>query len=296
MLMGHRTCRQRVVVLSVLLLVPACGEPAPDDTAPGQLSAALTTTFSSTSPLCPTTTNWGAWSQTSLSTWDSDVKPIVAWIINRTGISSSTYSGHSPSIGRAADWRPHSRDEGTELANWFLANTKSGGTPLGIDYIIWQAQIYLISSGVKPMEDRGSFTQNHCDHIHISFVSSGSVNFDAAATTPWGNPPPPDAGPSEDAKPKPPSQDSASSSRDQGKHDVARHDGGAPPPPVPSDDLGAASPAPQSSSQPSVLVGGCTFMPPEPSGQTSALWLLLLCLSTICLDRFARLRRCQRRR
>jgi hypothetical protein len=289
--MGQRTRCNHVGALSLLLLLPGCGDLEGDDgAAQGRLSAALVSTFSNTSALCPATTSWGAWSQTSLSTWDSDVKPVVSWIVNRTGISSSTYNGHSPSIGRAADWRPHSREEGTQLANWFLANTKSGGTPLGIDYIIWQAQIYLISSGVTKMADRGSFTQNHCDHIHISFVSSGSIAFDAAKTTAWGSSPSPDSGPSKDLKPKPPSPD-ASPSRDQAR---TKSDGGSPP--ATSDlgaafpDLGAADPPPPpgSSATPSGLLGGCAFAPQEQNSQASAPWLFLLLALGAILPRYGR--------
>jgi hypothetical protein len=273
----QETGRHQIVALSALLLLSGCGDLEGDDgAARGHLSAALTTTFAKTNPLCPTTTNWGAWSQTSLTTWDSDVKPVVGWIINRTGISSSTYSGHSPSIGRAADWRPHSRDEGTQLANWFLANTKSGGKPLGIDYIIWQAQIYLISSGVTALADRGSFTQNHCDHIHISFVKSGSVSFDAASTTAWGSAPSPDAGSSHDVKIKPspdatikPSPD-AGASIDQARADLAGGDAGDPLPEA-SDGLGAAP----NSTAPSTLQGGCAVAPRSPD-ETSALGLLVI--------------------
>jgi hypothetical protein len=275
MLMGERTRGYQEIALSFLLLVTGCGEPDREDAAAqGQLSAALSSSaFSNTSGLCPATTKWGAWAQTSLSTWDHDVQPVVRWIIDRTGISSSTYSGHSPSIGRASDWRPHSREEGTQLANWFLANTKSGGTPLGIDYIIWQAQIYLLSSGVKPMEDRGSFTQNHCDHIHISFVKSGSIHFNAASATAWGNVKPSDAGPSSDRNGKL----SSPVDPDASEH-PAGNDAGVSPPTGTSDDLGAASPAsPAQPASPSLdLVGGCSFIPWVASGQTNALWLFLL--------------------
>lgn len=271
--------------LAGLLVLAGCGEP---DEAHGKLAAALSATFSATSPLCPATSSWGAWAQTSLSTWDSDVQPVVQWIINRTGISSSTYSGHSPSIGRAADWRPHSREEGTELANWFLANTKSGGAPLGIDYIIWQAAIYLPSSGgVKPMEDRGSFTQNHCDHIHISFVKKGSVSFVPASTTPWGDPPPPDAGPAKDTSlpslppdaGPPPAQ-----SLDSGPPPSSLDAGGPAPPASPEPTPAPAAPEEEPTTAGGELVGGCALRPADREAAESA-WLLLLGLAALARRR-----------
>ncbi|HEX2315048.1 MAG TPA: hypothetical protein VHJ17_15000 [Thermomonospora sp.] len=41
---------------------------------------------------------------------------------------------------------------------------------LGIKYIIWKQRIYDVrsSGGWKMMSDRGSITQNHFDHVHIS--------------------------------------------------------------------------------------------------------------------------------
>jgi hypothetical protein len=275
--MSQQACTRRVIALGLLLSFSGCGEPEGEDgAAQGQIGSALVSTFSNTSALCPATTSWGAWSQTSLSTWDSDVKPVVAWIISRTGISSSTYTGHSPSIGRAADWRPHSREEGTQLANWFLANTKTGGTPLGIDYIIWQAQIYLISSGVTQMADRGSFTQNHCDHVHVSFADS--ISFDSAKTTAWGTSSSSDAGPSKDAKHKPPSSDAHRSEHSAG------NDSGASSQPTTSEDLGSDDLPPTSylSSPPSTLMGGCSFMPQGRGDPTDPPWLLLLLLGAIC--------------
>jgi hypothetical protein len=256
-----------------LLALGACG--APDDDEQAGWRQTSSASFAGVVGLCPSTSNWGAWSQTSLSTWDSDVKPVVQWIINTTGISSSTYSGHDPSIGRAADWRPHSRDEGTKLANWFLANTKSSGAPLGIKYIIWQAQIFQPSSGVKTMADRGSFTQNHCDHVHISFVPSGSVQFDAAQVTPWNDTAP---DPKPDAKPKTPdrgSSDTRALRADGGSADAgvlvqtASSDASS----VPM----AASPAPELST--SALVGGCSLVPARANG----LWLVLAFLAFLAL-------------
>jgi hypothetical protein len=50
------------------------------------------------------------------------------------------------------------------LANWEHYNVK---------YIIWQQRINF-GSGWQPMEDRGSPTQNHFDHVHVSFNPESS--------------------------------------------------------------------------------------------------------------------------
>ena len=42
---------------------------------------------------------------------------------------------------------------------------------LGISYVIWRQRINF-GSGWKPMEDRGSPTANHMDHVHVSFESA----------------------------------------------------------------------------------------------------------------------------
>jgi MYXO-CTERM domain-containing protein len=254
------------LALGLLLAFSRCSG---DGVSRGQ--RALTTVFDGVVDLCPATTDWGAWDQTPISTWDADVQPIVSWIIARTGISCSTYDGHSPTIGRAADWRPHSRDEGTALANWFVQNTKSGGAPLGIDYIIWQAQIYQLSTGVKTLADRGSFTQNHCDHVHVSF--DDPVSFDSAATTPWGTAPPPDAALPRDAKVQP--------SREAGPLlDRAGSEAATPPP-----DEGSAPLAP--STEP--LTGGCAV---APGGAPSGLVLVLVALVGVWARRWVSSCRC----
>lgn len=39
---------------------------------------------------------------------------------------------------------------------------------LGIKYIIWKQRIWYPGGGWKSMEDRGSVTENHYDHVHVS--------------------------------------------------------------------------------------------------------------------------------
>ncbi|MDR0417411.1 MAG: hypothetical protein LBH76_08910 [Propionibacteriaceae bacterium] len=83
---------------------------------------------------------------------------------------------------RAGDWGEHGRglaldvmipgwggagaELGAEIAAWFQTNSGA----LGVDYIIWRQRFWQVGmSGWQPMGDRGSPTQNHMDHVHISF-------------------------------------------------------------------------------------------------------------------------------
>lgn len=85
----------------------------------------------------------------------------------------STYVGHSPSAELALDI-PTSKSYGTAevdpgtygetLAAWALQNQAK----YRIDYVIHRQRINS-GTGWRAMEDRGSITQNHFDHVHVSF-------------------------------------------------------------------------------------------------------------------------------
>jgi len=80
------------------------------------------------------------------------------------------------SLGRACDFMLSSGgimpaasavQKGFDIAAWAQANASR----LGIMYIIYRQRIWdvrMASSGWVPMEDRGSITANHYDHVHIS--------------------------------------------------------------------------------------------------------------------------------
>ncbi|WP_435203274.1 hypothetical protein [Janibacter sp. GS2] len=53
---------------------------------------------------------------------------------------------------------------GDQIAAWLQQN--AGG--LNITYVIWEQRIWTPGGSWKPMEDRGSATQNHFDHVHVS--------------------------------------------------------------------------------------------------------------------------------
>lgn len=60
---------------------------------------------------------------------------------------------------------------GNSIAEFLLANKSR----LGVTYVIWQ-QRYNDGNGWSYMEDRGSSTANHYDHVHVSFSSYGATN------------------------------------------------------------------------------------------------------------------------
>lgn len=60
-----------------------------------------------------------------------------------------------------------SGDPGWAIAEYLQANAGS----LGVEYIIYSQQIWSVdraSEGWRPMEDRGSTTANHYDHVHVT--------------------------------------------------------------------------------------------------------------------------------
>jgi len=89
----------------------------------------------------------------------------------------STYEGHSPTASRALDnlvsdvYGKVPTDDnalGDALAAWALEHQEE----FAITYVIWR-QRYNDGRGWDPMEDRGSITQNHYDHVHVSFEAEG---------------------------------------------------------------------------------------------------------------------------
>lgn len=69
--------------------------------------------------------------------------------------------------GRAVDFMVYSDAAlGNQIADYSISNMAANG----ISYVIWQQQIY--GDGNQQwvgMEDRGSITANHYDHVHVSF-------------------------------------------------------------------------------------------------------------------------------
>lgn len=69
--------------------------------------------------------------------------------------------------GLAVDLMTSDPANGDAIADFVLANQER----FGVTYVIWQ-QRYNDGSGWSPMEDLGSPTANHYDHVHVSFAAN----------------------------------------------------------------------------------------------------------------------------
>ena len=91
-----------------------------------------------------------------------------------TGASSfGTYPGHSPSIDRALDiFVPtNSSTLGNAISDFAIANQRR----YGVRYVIYRQRIWHRLDPVwRGMADRGDPTQNHFDHVHISFETAAA--------------------------------------------------------------------------------------------------------------------------
>lgn len=69
--------------------------------------------------------------------------------------------------GRALDIMVSDSSLGDQIAEWVRANSQR----LGASEVIWSQRIWTAersSEGWRPMEDRGSTTANHYDHVHVT--------------------------------------------------------------------------------------------------------------------------------
>ena len=102
-----------------------------------------------------------------------------------TGVRNfGTYAGHDPTPQRALDIFHAVGDNALAdaICDFFIKNmSKYGGW-----YIISRQRIYnpAVAPYWRNMADRGSITQNHFDHVHVSFYATASGDFSTPPTTP----------------------------------------------------------------------------------------------------------------
>lgn len=88
----------------------------------------------------------------------------------------STYGDHDPARDLALDVFPTSKAEGDKLAAW--VTRPDVVAHYGVDYAMWWWAICNPGEHGyhwRAVPDRGSRTQNHEDHIHLSFYTTASA-------------------------------------------------------------------------------------------------------------------------
>lgn len=139
-------------------------QPPATTTVPPVTTTAPKTTTPPPAPPCPTILD--------------GVKPHVAQVGHHLaakfdvddigGAAGRGGSGDHP-LGLALDFMVDT-GTGNALADHVLANRRA----FGVTYVIWR-QRYNDGSGWSAMEDRGSPTANHMDHVHVSFQTTATV-------------------------------------------------------------------------------------------------------------------------
>ncbi|WP_193071966.1 ligand-binding protein SH3 [Brevibacterium sp. FME37] len=82
-----------------------------------------------------------------------------------------TYGGVRPGSGTSDHYTGGAVDimiadsTGDRIADYLIKNSGA----LNVKYVIWKQRIWNPGSGWSSMEDRGSPTDNHFDHVHVSF-------------------------------------------------------------------------------------------------------------------------------
>ena len=119
-----------------------------------------------------------------------DVQPQTAVVANLVGpmFGIKTIGGYRPGpdpydpqghpAGLALDLMiddiPNGKATGDRLAQYLQDNAAA----LGVDYIIWYQRIWIPEypeRGWEQMNDRGSITQNHMDHVHVNIKAEATV-------------------------------------------------------------------------------------------------------------------------
>jgi len=115
---------------------------------------------------------------TSGYTYNGNKAQVLHFLKQRFSANPTTYASHSDGPTWSADLWTSGAGAGrdnrnipsmNQLAEYCAANTRA----LGLKYVIWKQRINSGDSrGWRHMADRGGITQNHFDHVHITFSGS----------------------------------------------------------------------------------------------------------------------------
>jgi hypothetical protein len=110
---------------------------------------------------------------------------IATWGGGSSGISRQCSVGATSEHkeGRALDWHmdmksASQRKRVGQALDWLTANNGEVAYRLGVMYIIWNQHIWSVyypELGWRKMANRGSYTANHKNHVHISLSWDGAM-------------------------------------------------------------------------------------------------------------------------
>lgn len=83
--------------------------------------------------------------------------------------ATSKYDMGGHPAGLAVDF-PCSSAQGDKVAAYATANAAA----LAVKYVIWKQRIWYPGKSWAAMSDRGSASENHLDHVHVSFKATGA--------------------------------------------------------------------------------------------------------------------------
>lgn len=112
-------------------------------------------------------TNWHQWAP--------EARGSVQALSDTFDIPAFTYVGHDPDSTHASDFMLPGGGHNAYWVNrgWELAHfAQTFHTKLKVHYIVFRQTIWnteRASEGWRPMANRGNWTQNHMDHVHISY-------------------------------------------------------------------------------------------------------------------------------
>lgn len=97
----------------------------------------------------------------------NDAARLCSAVQSAFGLSS--IGGYRPnagehSTGQAVDFMISSQSEGDAIA----AFVQSHASEFDVQYVIWRQRYWVPGGSWDPMEDRGSATANHYDHVHVT--------------------------------------------------------------------------------------------------------------------------------
>ncbi len=118
------------------------------------------------------------------------VKPQTATVANTVGPmfgiktaggyrdpQAEQYDPNGHPAGLAIDFMTNDIPDGKATGDRLAKYLQDHAAELGVKYIIWQQHIWSVEradEGWRAMADRGSPTQNHMDHVHLSLTGDGS--------------------------------------------------------------------------------------------------------------------------